>query len=210
MINLQDENVIKIRSSNFLPIKDVVYVEADPDKNKKKDLGGGVEIVIDTAFYPHATDNVTQDGIVRYVPARLSSGGKVDLAPGDHVYTHHFLCDLDAKVIINDKPLQRILHELIYCKIVDGKIQMLTPYSLVEPIYEDESKYITKSGIYTKPGPGKEPRIGILKHTNDELREMGAKEGDKICFTEVADYEMWIEGILYYRMKNRDVLGLVV
>ena len=80
------------------PIRDVVFIQADPEKNATRKLTEDVEIVIDTAFHPHATEYVTQEGTVINPPTKLSNKQPVELKAGDYVYTHHFLCDEDQSL----------------------------------------------------------------------------------------------------------------
>ena len=66
--------MLEINESDFRPIRDFVFIEADAERGRKKKLEDGKEIFIDTDFNPHSTENATQDGIVRYIPTKLESG----------------------------------------------------------------------------------------------------------------------------------------
>lgn len=51
-------------------------------------------------------------------------------------------------------------------------------------------------------------QYGIIKYMNDDLAKLGVKEGDKVFFSDVGDYEFNLEGEILYCMDNRDVLAL--
>lgn len=188
----------------FQPIKEFVYIEADPEKNLYKDLGNGKKIWIDPAFNPHEKENCTQDGIVKYLPLKLTNKKEIKLKVGDHVYCHHFLCDKDHLSEISGEKLYRLPYDMIYCIInSNGKIEMLDRWNFVEPLEKKEP-----SAIIFSPFQKKETLKGILKHTNPAKKEEGAKEGDTIYFTRESDYEMIIEGEVFFRMNNEDIIAV--
>jgi len=201
--------MLEINESDFKPIRDFVFIEADAERGRKKKLEDGTEIFIDTDFNPHSTENATQDGIVRYIPTKLESGKRMELSPGDHVYTHHFLCDEENKIMVNGKLLYMLRYESIYCKVVPTGIQMLENWNLVEPIEEDESNYKTASGIYIKSSPDVVKQNGTMRCPSPKIEECGVNEGDRVIFTKVADYPIKIEGQTLYRMEDRDILAVV-
>ena len=188
------------------PIKDVVFIEADPEKNAIKTLAPGVDILIDTAFEPHATETVTQDGTVLQPPSRLRGGGNVDLKAGDKVYTHHFLCDEDQALELEGKKFYQLAYQMCYCRIREGKMKMLGDWNFIEPI--EDKKKTTESGIIYNFTPDKEPQVGVAKHINEDMRELGVKEGDLVYFTINSDYEILVEGEKFWRMRNVDIIGI--
>lgn len=193
---------MKVKSEKFQPVKDFVYIEADPEKKHYKDLGNGKKIWVDAAFNPHEKENCTQDGIVRYIPIKLSTKKEIKLKAGDRVFCHHFLCDEDNLVEVNGKKLYRLNYEMIYCTL-NGKIKMLDGWNFVEPLEKKKP-----SAIIIAPFQKKETLKGVLKHTNPSLIEKGAKEGDTIFFTRESDYEMIVEGETFYRMNNEDIIAV--
>lgn len=190
------------------PIKDKVFIQANPTKNSVKKFDSGLEIHIDTAFEPHATEHVTQEGYVIAAPKKLSSGKPIEIKRGDYVYTHHFLCDEDQKVELDGEKFYQLIYEYIHCKVENGKITMVGDWNLIEPWEEPEE--VSPGGIIlvnlNKP---ETPNIGIARHITDYMREMGVKEGDKIYFTKNSDYEMIVEGETYWRMRDQDIIGIV-
>ena len=198
--------MLSIDSKNFAPIRDYVFIRADKDKAKNKTLAGGINIVIDTRFNPHHAGNVTQDGIVEYVPAKLSNKQKIEIKKGDKVFCHHFLCDEENQVEANGEILYHIIYESIFCKIVEEKIEMLGEHCLVEPTNEEKKSSL----IITPDSAIKESKnIGILRHMNKKLAEQGAKKGDTVAFTANSDYDIEVEGKKYYCMKDKDIIAVL-
>ena len=95
---LYEHRELEVNSKNFKPLREF-YIKADPDKKTKREFNGG-EIIIDTSFKMFEHDNVTQDGIIVYLPEDINIGD-LKIQKGDHVYTHHFLCMEDNKIAVN-------------------------------------------------------------------------------------------------------------
>ena len=197
------------------PLRDVVYIRAERDKNSSRKLGdSGVEIFIDTVFQPSSTENACHDGEVVYTPSKLSNGFPVELEPGDHVYGSHNITSEDHEDDRAGEDLYRVNYrDSLYCKILaDGKIHMLSDWNLIEPIFEPEENLYSKvvPDLQVKTKLDKLPNIGTMRHPSAGMQEMGLKDGDTIWFTNNSDYEMFVEGTLYYRMKDQDIAGTVV
>lgn len=190
------------------PIRDVVFIEADPKKNAIKHLAPGVDIIIDTAFEPHATENVTQDGVVLQPPSKLRGGERVDLKAGDKVYTHHFLCDEDQSLELEGKKFYQLAYQMCYCRIREGKMKMLGDWNFIEPPKKEKEKTTNSGIIYNLAPASKEPQVGIARHINEKMREWGVSEGDSVYFTINSDYEILVEGKKYWRMRNVDIIGI--
>ena len=86
---------------------------------------------------------------------------------------------------------------------------MLHHWNFVKQKVEDESQYITKSGIYTKPEAEDEELYGYIEYMNDEMKNMGVKKGDEVIFSKNSEYDMQIEGEKLLRMRNFDILAKV-
>ena len=65
-------------------------------------------------------------------------------------------------------------------------------YCFVKPVPIKES-YIFKPG-------GEEPLFGIMKYINQELIDLGVKEGDQVSFVPESEYPFFIDGEKLYRM----------
>ena len=84
---------------------------------------------------------------------------------------------------------------------------MLQDYVFVEPIYEDDSQYVTSSGIYLKAEKEVMKEKGIVRHINKFSEDLGIKVGQKVIFQKSCNYEMEVEGKKYYRMRNENIVA---
>ena len=198
------------------PLRDFVFVRANPRKNAVKEIAPGIDIVMDQTFEKHSMTHVTQDGIIEYLPRGFSDDylkefnyQGMELKVGDHIYAHHFLCDEyvpGTTINENGDGLYSILYGEVYCAIREGRITMISEWNLVDPV-KIEAPKSTIPGLITQLKEKVEPLKGIARHINDRLMELGINEGDEIYFDADSDYEMMIEGQMYYRMENAYILG---
>ncbi len=198
------------------PLRDFVFVRADPTKNAVKEIAPGIDIIIDQTFEKHSMTHVTQDGIIEYLPRGLTQMHQDDinyqgmeLEIGDHVYGHHFLCNKHVrttKIDSNGDGLYYILYGELYCKVKDGDITMIGEWNLVDPVKVPALKSSIPN-LITQVKEHMEPLKGVATHINERLRTLGVNEGDEIIFDADSDYEMMIEGKMYYRMENTYILG---
>ena len=191
-------------------IKDIYYVSADKDKNKKLNIKGhnGENLFIDIDFdkYRHAV----QDGIIESTPTKIGKeySNDIPLEKGDKVYFHHFVVQPDNSYIHDDKELFKCDYPSIYCVIRDGKINMIEDWILCKPIQEPEENFI-RNGLYLKPSRENIPLRAIICHISKKAHESGLMVGDEIIFKEDSDYDMMIEGDIYYRMKISSVSAIL-
>jgi co-chaperonin GroES (HSP10) len=191
-------------------IGDKYHIEIDEEANWKLEMGD-MEIFFDPEFRLH--ENTIQFGHVLATPSKYRESVQQfgNLAEvGAKVYFHHHVHDKDNKVNASDVSDNKdfyIAEPLsLYCQVIDGEIQMLNDFVLVEPIEEDESNYKTASGIMTKARPDMIPNYGIVRHVPSHASKVNLKPGDKIFFTENSNYELNVEGKDYYCMQmNRDI-----
>ena len=191
-----------------IPLNNCVFIYRE--KNTKDSITvGDKELFIDTSWYEY--DHVIQHGIVRYVPKRLDSFFKtnMELLPGDKVYCHHFIADKNNRILIYDEKLSKLNYGMIYARVRDGKIHMLSDWVLLEIVKDKEEELITKSGIWIKSLQEKKEQIGVIRHVNSTSIDNGFKPGDRVMFIKDADYEMEIEGEKLYRMHNKDILARI-
>ena len=198
------------------PLRDFVFVRANPKKNAIREIAPGVKLVMDQTYEPHSMTHVTQDGIIKYIPrgftqdylAELPSKA-IDLEVGDHVYGHHFLCDdrvSNTGIDSNGDGLYYIKYGELYCKVRAGDITMIGEWNLVDPV-KVEAPETSIPGMVTQLKDKKEPLKGTAVHINESLRALGITEGDEIYFDPDSDYEMMVDGKMYYRMENYFILG---
>ena len=87
---------------------------------------------------------------------------------------------------------------------------MLGHWNFVKQKVEDESNYVTESGIYMKPEAEDEELYGYVEYMNKELKDWGVKKGDEVIFSKNSEYDMEIEGEKLLRMRNFDILAKVL
>lgn len=207
-------------------LRDVFWIRADKDSNKKLNIKGhdGKYLQLDTDFNKY--ENAVQQGEIVFVPSAITKHSKrynhiqgqyeesgfrnnFKIQEGDKVYFHHFVVDPRGSAIINEEELFQCHYRDIYCVVRDGKIHMIENWVLISPIKETEDDYNKRTGgvmLVTKPILGYFKQTGIVSHINDFAKDFGIQEGNKIYFAEESDYEIKIEGVIYYRMKLSNIL----
>jgi len=78
----------------------------------------------------------------------------------------------------------------------DGKWNAYGKYCFVKPVDVKDS-FILKQG--------EEPLVGKMKYINQELLNLGVKEGDEISFQPDSEYEFIIDGEKLYRMFTSNI-----
>tara|TARA_R100000664_G_scaffold34245_1_gene55685 strand:- start:7255 stop:7833 length:579 start_codon:yes stop_codon:yes gene_type:complete len=189
------------------PNKDYYFVKVEKTHEDTITLNGK-ELFLDSSY--NEMKHARQYGTVVGVPRGLSMGKKRDIKKGDKVYCHHFLVSEENRVnFIEQDNVYKIFFESIYARVRNGKLKMLGQWNFVKQKVEDESNYITKSGIYLKPEAEDEELYGYVEHMNDELKSWGVKKGDEVIFSKNSEYDMLIEGEKLLRMRNFDILAKV-
>ena len=70
-------------------------------------------------------------------------------------------------------------------------------YCFIKPVEKKES-FLDKHSKY-------EPLIGIVKYINNQLIELGVKEGDEVVFEPESEYEFKVDDELLYRMLTPNI-----
>lgn len=198
-----------IRDGKLTPREDFVYIKTDKNRKDFIDIGGGVEIFNDTSYNPLATDNIVQDGEVFSVCKKAKGSYfyedlKIEVSPGDKVYTHHFLTHEDSEREFNGEKYYETKYENLYCKVSDGNIKMLNNWNFVSPI-EDELE-ITSFGLQLEFKQKNKLRVGVINHSYPSLTEKGVNVGDTVFFKEGREYNIEIEGEYFYRIHTNDII----
>ena len=122
----------------------IVLIDADKDREVAFEVGEDKIVMSDFAkkFNKYQAHVVTQDGYV------AATDGKCNLEVGDHVYGHHFMCEPEKEIVVDDKKYYSNTYESLYCRVKDGEIEMLGQWNFIKPIYEPIENVRTKSGIY--------------------------------------------------------------
>ena len=194
-----------IREGKIIPMNNIVYIKTDKYRNETKG-DDDFKLYNDISYNPLNIGNVVQDGEVLSVCKKANDSYfdrplEIEIAPGDKVYAHHFLTDEGAERIFNGETYYEMIYENIYCKIVQGKIVMVNDWNFITPIPDDEAN--ERDGIILTTEKVKVAQTGVVEVANKNL---GVKVGAKILFKRNRDYEMIVEGKVYYRIKNDDII----
>ena len=189
------------------PIRDCYFVKVEKTQEDTI-IVNGKELFLDTSF--NELKLARQYGTVVALPVGLPKGLKLDVKVGDKVYCHHFLTSEENRVKFHDDEKVFSIHwTYMYARVRKGKLKMLHQWNFVKQKVEDESNYISDSGIYLKPEAEDVELHGYVEYMNDDLKKLGVKKGDEVVFSENSEYDMIIEGEKLLRMRNFDILAKV-
>ena len=189
------------------PIRDCYFVKVEKTQEDTI-IVNGKELFLDTSF--NELKLARQYGTVVALPIGLPKGLKLDVKVGDKVYCHHFLTSEENRVKFHDDEKVFSIHwTYMYARVRKGKLKMLHQWNFVKQKVEDESNYISDSGIYLKPEAEDVELHGYVEYMNDDLKKLGVKKGDEVVFSENSEYDMIIEGEKLLRMRNFDILAKV-
>ena len=190
-------------------IIDHVLIEAVKDEKALHHIPNtDIKLIIPTQFNPYEEERVTQSGTVVSAPLYYTYKDKegktkrskdVKIKNGDKIYCHHFLTHDENFVSEN---LWKDDYSNIYCRIVDGEIEMVGAWNLLEVVNEEQKK----GEIYLTATEKKKVGVGIIKHPSDSMKSEGIKEGMMVEFKRNAGYVMMVEGKVYYRINDEHIL----
>lgn len=158
---------------------------------------GGSTFILDTAFRKYWS--TVQMG-------EVVTADRDDLEPGDIVWMHHFIDENDLPWGDN---LGFVEYNQVYCRMRNKEVETLGNFVLVEPITNAElGMNVASNGLRLsmKKDTDNAERIGVVRLPSPQALEFGVKDGDKILFGKNCEYEMLIDGKVYYRMEFRDVI----
>jgi co-chaperonin GroES (HSP10) len=141
--------------------------------------------------------------------AMVKSAGRDDVVEGDIVWVHHFV---DEQIIPIGSNLSFVEYNQVYCRKRGEKLETLGNFILVEPItYGELGMMRSESGIRlsTKNATDNAEKIGIARLLSDKAKEAGLKDGDRVLFNKNCEYEIDVDGKVYYRMELRDIICTV-
>jgi len=186
-------------------VKDIFFVDADFDANKTMDIKGadGERLYIDIDFDPYSY--ATRIGTITHTPLIIDNKYKylTKLDKGDTVIFHHFVCQDDNRVIIDDKQYFRADFFHLFAKIKDNTVIPLEQFIFIRPI-KGEVKFMGKFQMSFDDKNLKS--TGIIEYLSQEAKDVGLKVGDKVFYTKNAEYKMNILGTDFYRMRIRNIL----
>lgn len=194
-------------------ITDHVLIEAVKDEKAVHIIPNtDIKLQIPTQFNPYEEERVTQSGTVVSAPLYYTvtykdSEGKnktkrmsdVKIKKGDKVYCHHFLTHDENFV---DTNLWRDDYSNIYCRIVDGNIEMVGRWNFLEIVKKED-----KVGSFVLVHKDdKKVGVGIIKHASDFMKSQGIEDGMLVEFKRNAGYIMVVEGKKFYRLEDDNIL----
>ncbi len=190
------------------PLKDIFFIRANADDAGKVKLGN-IEIQIDTDFnkYHHSV----QCGEIAYCPMKISNEFIVDfeLKPGDKIYFHHFTVAPGNEYIVNGEKLYKCHYRDMYCVVRDGKIIPVQDYVFLTPIKESEENFKSKSGLWLKPEAANIPMEGKVEFSCKSAESQGIEIGHRVRYLKDSDYDLKVEGQMYYIMRAKRIIALV-
>ena len=197
-------------------VGNVVYVELESELEDKIKTESGLELELAADFDLY--NNAKQEGTVFACNEGLTD--RFGVREGDIIYFHHFVpvaqtthsyYESQAEDVEGKKLYKAFMPEQVYGYTRPGEntVHMVSHWNFVQPIKIMPEK--TSTGIFLTSIEEKEAfQEGTLKYINDELRALGCKPGDRVRFSEDSEYEMNILGEKLWRMRNEDILAMIV
>jgi hypothetical protein len=156
---------------------------------------GDVDLILNTEIFTHK--NVSNNAIVVGLPKNK----KTDIQVGDEVIIHHNVFrrwhDVRGKeqnsrsFFTEDKYF--VSDDQLYIYKHNEEWKSLDDYCFVKPIANDDMFSLEKE----------KPLVGIVKYSNDILKSVGIKVGDKVGFIPNSEFEFIIDGERVYRVRTK-------
>ena len=156
---------------------------------------GDKELILNTEIFTHK--NVSNNAIVVGLPKNK----KTDIQVGDEVIIHHNVFrrwhDVRGKeqnsrsFFTEDKYF--VGDDQLYIYKHNEEWKSLDDYCFVKPIANDDMFSLEKE----------KPLVGIVKYSNDILKSVGIKAGDKVGFIPNSEFEFIIDGERVYRVRTK-------
>lgn len=143
--------------------------------------------------------------------AEVIATGHPEIEVGDIVYVHHFVSAPEQKLPVEGN-YSYVENSQIFCKMKGDKAISVGMHVLVEPItYGEEGAAESSSGLLlsAKSPNDKLEQIGRVRHLSRFAKDMGLEEGDKVLFGRNCDYEILVDGKVFYNMNLQDVITVL-
>jgi hypothetical protein len=178
-------------------MKSFFYFIVSPKDGKRYDNTRG-EIIISTSKEDHLAS--MREAIVISTPI----GYEGPIEPGDTIIVHHntfkYYYDMKGREKSSWNHFQENLFfvdDPYAYKKQGGTWVGIGRYVFVAPVENDND------GIMTHDA--EKPLVGIIKYANQEVLDLGLKEGDKIAFEPESEYPFEIDGQKVYRMYTKNI-----
>ena len=148
-------------------------------------------------------DHVASNRFATVVETPINYNGPI--VKGDTLLVHHnvfkFYNDVKGRRKSGRSHLKENLflvdYEQFFMYKNNNKWVAWGKYCFIKPV-DIKDSYIFKSG-------GEEPLFGIVKYINQELIDLGVKEGDEISFTPDSEYPFTVDDEKLYRMFTNNI-----
>ncbi len=156
---------------------------------------GDKELILNTEIFTHK--NVSNNAVVVGLPKNKQT----DIRVGDEVVIHHNVFrrwhDIRGKEQNSrsffDEDRYFVGDEQLYIYKSKGEWRSLDEYCFVKPIVNNDMFSLEKE----------KPLVGIVKYSNNILKERGIEVGDKVGFIPNSEFEFVIEGERVYRVRTK-------
>ena len=162
--------------------------------------------------------------IIDNIAGHYHSDFHLEVDKGDIVYFYPIYCSKDNEVTDPDVLALRessnsfvvlMPYEALFAKQVGVELELLNGCILVNPAKETNRDIVTESGIWLKPVPSYKLLQGELAYTSKSLKcyesfdEYDLEAGDYVYLATSSDFQMRINGTLYYLCRKTDVIAVV-
>lgn len=182
-------------------MKSPFYFIVQPRDNQRYDNMRG-ELVISTSKEDHLTS--MREAVVIATPI----GYEGPIEPGDLIIVHHNTFKYYYDMRGRERSAWNYFRDNLF--FVEDPYAYKKPgadwigigrYVFVEPVENDYKTILT---VDTE-----KPLIGKIKYVNDQILELGIKEGDTVSFEPESEYPFTIDGKKVYRMYTKNITMLL-
>ena len=160
---------------------------------------GDVDFITSSSTEDHTVSN--RFGIVAALP--LAYAGEVKV--GDTLLVHHNVFKFYYDMRGREKSGQSFFKDDLFFIDDDqfflykrgDKWRSHGKYCFIKPVPPEES-------VILKPLE-EEPLVGVVRYINQELLDLGVKEGDRVSFQPESEYTFEVEGEKLYRMFTKNI-----
>ena len=187
-------------------MKSPFYFIVKPYNGKRYDNTkriGNIDFIVSSSKEDHTVSN--RYAIVQEVPINY----KGDVKIGDTLLVHHNVFKYYNDMKGREKSGKSFFKDDLFFIDVD-QFYMYKH----DDVWKCHSKYcmikpIPKKNHYIKTHQEEEPLTGIIKYSNDELKNKGINVGDLISFQPDSEYEYNVDGEKLYRMFTNNITTII-
>lgn len=186
-----------------------IIVEVDSDYNNEVKIAENLSVVVNSTI--ESVEHINR------VAKVISAPSFTILEEGDEVIIHHNICRLRNGVsgeqtksnyhLEDNKYFVPLTEVFMYKR--EGVWKAISPYCFVKPIKSEEIKSDLVVIDSSDTHKGMQKNIGIMSYPNPWLESQDINSGDTIAFSDDSEYEFKIDGEVYYKMSNNDILGKI-